>query len=196
MPSEFPSIVVVAGPNGAGKSTTAPRLLRDSLGITEFVNADVIAQGLSAFAPEATAMMAGRIMLERLRDLASARRTFAFETTLASRSFAPWIAEQKASGYRFYLLFLYLPSPDLAKERVIARVRHGGHDVPETVIERRYHAGLRNFFALYEPLADSWRVYDNAELGSPKLIAGRPLGGDVRVVRPEVWHEIKEAYRA
>lgn len=196
MPSEPPTMVVVAGPNGAGKSTTAPRLLRDSLGIAEFVNADVIAQGLSAFAPQATAMMAGRIMLERLRDLASARRTFAFETTLASRSFAPWIAEQKASGYRFHLLFLYLPSPDLAKERVAARVRHGGHEVPEAVIERRYHAGLRNFFALYEPLADSWRVYDNADLASPKLIAGRPLGGGVQVAQPEVWHSLEEAYHA
>lgn len=189
-----PTIVVVAGPNGAGKSTTAPRLLRDTMGVTEFVNADVIAQGLSAFAPEATAIAAGRIMLQRLRALAAARRTFAFETTLASRSFAPWLAEQKALSYRFYLLFLYLPSPELAKERVAERARRGGHNVPREVIERRYHAGLRNFFVRYEPLADSWRFYNAAEMGIPKLIAGRPLGGAMRINEPDVWLKIKEVY--
>lgn len=145
MTDPAPSIIVIAGPNGAGKSTVAPALLRDTLLVNEYVNADVIAQGLSAFAPESAALRAGRVMLGRLHELAEARRTFAFETTLASRSFAPWLARQKRSGYLVNLVFLYLSSPELARERVAARVRLGGHDIPEKTVERRYTAGLRNF---------------------------------------------------
>ena len=108
MTDPAPSIIVIAGPNGAGKSTVAPALLRDTLLVNEYVNADVIAQGLSAFAPESAALRAGRVMLGRLHELAEARRTFAFETTLASRSFAPWLARQKRSGYLVNLVFSYI----------------------------------------------------------------------------------------
>ena len=110
----MPNVFVIAGPNGAGKSTAAPLLIGKRLGISEYVNADIIAAGLSAFAPESVALEAGRVMLRRLRELAGAGKDFAFETTLASRSFAPWIARlRKESGYRFHLSFLWLPSADL-----------------------------------------------------------------------------------
>ena len=109
--SDAPAIVVIAGPNGAGKSTTAPVLLNETLSVREFVNADVIAQGLSAYAPEEVALQAGRVMLTRLRQLAAAHKSFAFETTLASRSFAPWLREQKEAGYTLYLLFSLLAEP-------------------------------------------------------------------------------------
>jgi predicted ABC-type ATPase len=133
--AEFaPDVVVLAGPNGAGKSTSAPSILRDALGVDEFVNADDIARGLSDFEPERAAMAAGRIMLARLRELAQQRRSLAFETTLASRSFAPWLAELVRTGYQFHLVFLWLPSPDMAVARGAARVREGGHDVPEETI--------------------------------------------------------------
>src|SRR6202035_4339720 len=125
---------------------SAPALLAGTLAVSEFVNADVIAQGLSAFHPEGTAFDAGRIMLERLRELASKRATFAFETTLASRTFAPWIAGLRQTGYTFHLCFLWLPTPEMALERVCYRVRHGGHDVPPETVRCRYRAGLRNFF--------------------------------------------------
>jgi len=138
MSEENPHVIVIAGPNGAGKSTTAPMLLKGTLGVTEFVNADVIAQGLSAFQPESAAFHAGRVMLERLHYLAKERVDFAFETTVASRSFAPWIAKLKQSGYTFHLVFLWLPSADFAVARVAERVRMGGHDVPEETIRRRY----------------------------------------------------------
>lgn len=118
-----PNLVVLAGPNGAGKSTAAPMLLRGTLGVTEFVNADVIAQGLSAFAPDRVALSAGRIMLRRLQELARQGVSFAFETTLASRSFAPWIRELAQTGYQFHLVFLWLPSADFAVQRVADRVR-------------------------------------------------------------------------
>lgn len=152
MAVESPNLILIAGPNGAGKSTAAPILLRDFLGVVEFVNADAIAVGLSSFQPERVAIHAGRIMLKRLYELAGRQANFAFESTLASRSFAPWINELKQnSGYSFYLIFLWLPSPDMAIARVKERVRAGGHSVSEDVVRRRYSGGLRNFFGLYRP---------------------------------------------
>lgn len=164
-------MIVLAGPNGAGKSTIAPTLLAETLGVLEFVNADVIAQGLSAFRPEQVALEAGRIMLQRLHNLAGRRTDFAFETTLAGRSFASWIADLRRSGHAFHLVFLALPSPEMAVARVQDRVRLGGHAVPAWVVRRRYHAGLRNFFGLYQPLADTWRFYDNSDRSGPRLLA-------------------------
>jgi predicted ABC-type ATPase len=143
-----PHVIVVAGPNGAGKSTAAPHLLRDTLAVAEFINADAIAGGLSAFRPESVAIAAGRIMLERMRELANASADFAFETTLASRSFVPWLRTLAANGYRIDVLFLWLESADLAVARVAARVQRGGHSAPEDVVRRRYSAGLQNFFSL------------------------------------------------
>src|SRR5436309_6670143 len=166
-----PLVIAIAGPNGAGKSTTAPSLLRDALRVSEFVNADAIAGGMSAFRPDSVAIPAGRVMLERMRHLAKTRADFAFETTLANRSFAPWLARLKRSGYHVHVLFLWLESVDLAVNRVAARVRLGGHDVPEVTVRRRYARGLRNLFGLYLPIADSWQVFDNSRVGRPRLIA-------------------------
>src|SRR5262249_21869242 len=162
MDESSPDVVVLAGPNGAGKSTSAPSILRDALGVDEFVNADVIARGLSGFEPERAAMAAGRIMLARLRELARQRSSFAFDTTLASRSFPPSLADLIGTGYQFHLVFLWLPDAGMAVARVAARVREGGHAVPEETIRRRYEAGLRNFFSLYRPMATTWEFWDNS----------------------------------
>ena len=167
----MPHVIVISGPNGAGKSTAAPTLLDEALQVSNFVNADTIAQGLSAFAPETAAIQAGRTMLTRIRYLASQRENFAFETTLASRTFAPWLAKLKAEGYLFHLIFLLLDNADLAVSRVEERVRMGGHFVPEETVRRRYVSGLKNFFILYKKLADSWQMYDNSRMGSFDLIA-------------------------
>lgn len=172
MGERHPSIVILAGPNGAGKSTVAPALLRDVLGVTEFVNADDIARKLSADDVDAAAIRAGRVMLDRIHRLAQQRTTFAFETTLASRSFAPWLAELKGDGYSVELIFLWLPSPEFAIARVADRVRGGGHSIPADTIRRRYRSGLRNFFRMYEPLASNWRVYDGSG-PEPRLVARR-----------------------
>jgi predicted ABC-type ATPase len=189
-----PHVVLLAGPNGAGKSTAAPALLRDTLGTTEFVNADSIAQGLSGFDPEQAAIAAGRVMLARLRELARRREDFAFETTLASRSFAPWLEELATQGYAVHLVYLWLPSPALAVERVAQRVRLGGHSVPVETIQRRYAAGLRNFFSLYRPLTTTWQVYMNVSETGPTLLAkGRGNTTDV-VVSAEVWESIVTRY--
>ncbi|MGD0091493.1 MAG: AAA family ATPase [Planctomycetota bacterium] len=195
MQSQPPNVVILAGPNGAGKSTTAPLLLRGALGVTEFVNADVLARGLSGFAPERVAGAAARIMLARLRELAAQHASFAFETTLSSRSFAPWLRQLAQAGYKFHLVFLWLPSADVAVARVAERVRLGGHDVPEETIRRRYGAGLVNFFELYMPLAATWQVYDNSRRTGPVLVA-RGEGSKIReAVDKGTWELIAQSGR-
>jgi predicted ABC-type ATPase len=188
-----PSVVVLAGPNGSGKSTVAPDLLQGTLAVTEYVNADTIAQGLSGFAPQGAALEAGKVMLRRLRELAARREDFAFETTLASRSFAPWLRELRRSGCAVHLAFLWLPSADFAVRRVAERVRAGGHGIPEDVIRRRYRGGLQNFFAMYQPLCADWRFLDNSHAGGPRLMA---YGADLEthdVLDPETWALIRKA---
>jgi len=189
-----PLVVMIAGPNGAGKSTTAPDLLRHALRVQEFVNADPIALGLSGLHPERAALAAGRVMLARLRTLAQLRADFAFETTLASRTFAPWLDELRASGYRAHLAFLSLSSIELALERVAERVRLGGHDVPPDVVRRRFTAGLRNFFSIYRQRVDSWQMYDNSGL-THRLIASGRSDGTVIVEAQASWTDLLERSR-
>jgi predicted ABC-type ATPase len=188
-----PHLIVIAGPNGAGKSTTAPALLKGTLEVTEFVNADLIAQGLSGFQPEGAAFHAGRVMLERIHYLAKKRVDFAFETTLSSKTFAPWIADLRKTGYDFHLVFLWLPNDDFAVARVAERVRMGGHNVPEETIRRRYDSGLQNFFHLYLPLTDTWDLYDNSG-PKPRMIAFCDEGQDIIVNDSIIWHNIKKKY--
>lgn len=157
-----PQIFVLSGPNGAGKSTTAGILLPEELGVRQFVNADLIAQGLSPFAAEQSAIEAGRLMLRRIHDLRQKRQSFAFETTLAGQIFAPFLREAQDEGYFVHILYIWLSSVELARSRVAARVRQGGHDVPPDVIERRYWRGLINFAKLYQPLADEWTLCNNS----------------------------------
>lgn len=192
MTVRVPLVVILAGPNGAGKSTSASFLLKDALTVDEFVNADTIAQGLSAYRPETAAVAAGRIMLERLRVLASAKQDFAFETTLSGRSYVRWLRELRAEGYRRHLVFLSLPSADLAVARVAGRVRRGGHHVPDDVVRRRFTAGVRHFFSVYKDAVDGWTVYDNADLVSPRLVATRDWEGQEVVVDEIAWKALKE----
>ena len=159
---KYPVAIVLAGPNGAGKSTLAPRLLRDAFGIREFVNADQIAVGLSAYSPETAALEAGRVMLERLHSLAARRVSFAFESTLASRSPARFLAGLRKQGYRVEINYVMLDSPELAVARVAARVRAGGHSIAEDVIRRRFGRSAANLLDLYLPLADRGRIINNS----------------------------------
>ncbi len=163
---EAPAVVVIGGPNGAGKTTISRALLADTLGITEFVNADTIAAGLSGFEPERAAMAAGRVMLGRLRDLAAARASFAFESTLSSRTFAPWLSRLADDGYEVSLVYIWLRPAGLAVRRVRARVRRGGHHIPEADIRLRFGRSAANLFRLYIPLAERsggvWRIFDNS----------------------------------
>jgi predicted ABC-type ATPase len=185
-----PSVVILAGPNGAGKSTAAPALLQGALAVNEFVNADVIARGLSAFDPDAVAIAAGRVMLVRLRELAVQRNSFAFETTLASRTFAPWLRNLAASGYDIHLVFLWLSSAELAIERVADRVRNGGHNIPVEVVRRRYLAGIRNFFSLYQSLTTTWVIY-NSSGPQPTVVAEGLESQPQRVYDTDIWMTVR-----
>jgi predicted ABC-type ATPase len=191
----MPNLVVIAGPNGAGKSTAAPLLIGKRLGIAEFVNADVIATGLCAYSPESVAMEAGRVMLKRLQQLADGGKDFAFETTLASRHFARWIAGlRRERGYHFHLFYLWLPSAEMAVERVSGRVRHGGHSVPPDVIRRRYGGGLANFFELYSPIADSWEMHENTS-PPPRLIAAKYEDAPITFGDRTLWESVSGGMR-
>lgn len=190
----MPNLVIIAGSNGSGKSTAAPVLLQNAVHINNFVNADVIAQGLCAFQPEKVAIQAGRVMLDRIHQLADEGATFAFETTLASRTFAPWVTSLKREGYQFYLVFLWLKTEELAVSRVQERIKMGGHAVPEATIRRRYHAGLRNFFNLYRPIADSWKLYDNSDANQFNLIASEVKGSSLHVEHEKIWQQLFGEY--
>lgn len=157
-----PTIIIIAGPNGAGKTTFAREFLPQEASCLRFINADLIAQGLSPFRPEVAAVRAARLMLEMIAEFVKHGESFAIETTLSGRTYARMIPQWKQAGYQVALFFLQLPSEDLAVSRVADRVSQGGNDIPEAVIRRRFHAGISNFHALYKPLVDDWRLYDNS----------------------------------
>jgi predicted ABC-type ATPase len=165
-----PTVYVIAGPNGAGKTTFASEFLPDFVQCREFLNADLIAAGLSPFAPETQNVRAGRVLLERIRQLANEQADFGFETTLSGRSYVKLLGDMKTKGYRVVLFFLWLPNAEMAVARVQNRVKQGGHNVPEDDIRRRYAAGVRNLFRLYRPITDGWWLYDASRL-PPKLVA-------------------------
>lgn len=157
----MPRLYVIAGCNGAGKTTASYTVLPEMLDCREFVNADEIARGLSPFNPESVSFQAGRIMLQRMNELLDEGADFAFETTLATRSYADFIREAQSRGYFVSLLFFWLPTPEQAIERVAMRVREGGHNIPQDVIRRRYARGLENLVNLFMPICDTWDIYDN-----------------------------------
>ncbi len=155
-------IIIIAGPNGAGKTTFAREFLPQEAECLFFVNADLIAGGLSPFAPEAVEIRAGRLMLKEIASHVRRRESFAFETTLSGRRYAALIPEWQQSGYEVVLVFLWPPKVELAIERVRERVRQGGHDISDPVIRRRYEAGWRNFNLVYRRIVDHWFLYDNS----------------------------------
>lgn len=184
-----PELFVIAGPNGAGKTTFAKEFLPRFAKCREFVNADLIAGGLSPFSPATAAMEAGRIMLEKIDGLAAQKHTFAFETTLSGRGYLALFRRLKKDGYRIHLLFLWLPRVELAIQRVKDRVRRGGHSVPEPDIRRRFDRGVRNLLTEYHPLVDTWGLFDNSG-SDPRLIA-RADRGEIVVIDAPLFLKIK-----
>lgn len=162
-----PRLYIIAGCNGAGKTTASYTVLPEILDCTEYVNADEIARGLSPFKPEEVAIEAGKIMLQRIDHLLAKKVTFAIETTLATRSYKKLIERAHAAGYTIILLFFWLPSPEMAEERVASRVSSGGHNILKNVIYRRYWLGIENLFRIFAPIVDSWSLYDNSSMMSP-----------------------------
>jgi predicted ABC-type ATPase len=186
-----PCLYIIAGPNGAGKTTFARELLPDFVECLEFVNADLIASGLSPFSPESAAIPAGRLMLARIQELAKARRDFAFETTLSGVTYLRMLREFRRRSYAIHLFYLWLDSVDLAIARVARRVREGGHDVPESAVRRRFAKGLRNLFRHYRPLLDSWTLFDNST-EVPHLVAAEEAG-QMRIHNASLFARISQA---
>ena len=189
-PNSSPRVVIFAGPNGAGKSTHADAILA-ALGIDTFVNADYIARGLSGRKTDVVAFEAGRIMLKRLHQLGEAGADFAFESTLSSRTFAPFFRALKAQGYVLAVYYFSLANAQLAVRRVKLRVAMGGHDVPSDVIKRRFGRSLNNFFNLYAPLADEWTLFDNSSLPQALTVAAKSAER-LTVTETKTWLKLQK----
>ena len=187
----MPNIYIIAGCNGAGKTTASFTILPEMLNCKEFVNADSIAAGLSSFNPESVAIEAGRLMLSRIHELMTARVDFAFETTLATRSYVWLVKAAEHVGYKVKLVFIWLDSPLTAIQRVADRVAEGGHDIPNDIIERRYFRGIFNLISLYIPVCDSWIVVNNKNV-VPEVIAKGSLSGENIILNGYIWDVIND----
>lgn len=181
-----PTLYIIAGCNRAGKTTASYSVLPDLLECREFVNADEIAKGLSPFNPESVAIEAGKLMLQRIDLLLNQGKTFAIETTLATRSYASLVSLAHKRGYNVMLLFFWLPSPEIAVTRVAKRVSEGGHNIPIETIHRRYWLGLQNFFNIFTPIVDSWCLYDNTD----ETIE---VANETEIIGVTLFHKIKKS---
>jgi predicted ABC-type ATPase len=190
IPPAQPVFVMLAGPNGAGKTTGALSILPQELRIVHFVNADLIARGLSPLEPALADFDAARMMLERMRELRKRQENFAIETTLASKSLVPFLRECKTTGYETRLIFVALDNPETAIRRVAIRVAKGGHDIPEETIRRRFYRGLRNFFDMYRQEIDHWTLLDNS--GEHwKIVAVKDEQTGQRIFNDDIWHNLE-----
>jgi len=185
----MPNLYIIAGCNGAGKTTASYTVLPEMLNCKEFVNADEIARGLSPFQPEKAAIDAGKIMLTRIKELIKHQQDFSFETTLSARHFVNLIKDAKKKEYFVTLVFFWLNSTELAKQRVKMRVSEGGHNIPDETIKRRYKLGINNLIKLYIPVCDYWMVVDNSE--SPfKLISEGSQSKHIEIKEKTIWNKI------
>ena len=184
------NLYIIAGCNGAGKTTASFTILPEILDCKEFVNADEIAKGLSPFQPEKVSFEAGRIMLKRINELLESNENFAFETTLATKSYRSKIIEAKSKNYNVTLLFFWLQNVDLAIERVKTRVLEGGHNIELEVIKRRYLNGIKNLFEIYLPIVDEAMLFDNSE-GKHDLIAEKTLDSEIDILNQNKFEKLK-----
>ncbi len=185
----MPNLYIIGGCNGAGKTTASFTVLPEVLNCREFVNADEIAKGLSPLQPDAVSFEAGRIMLTRIKELIKQQIDFAFETTLSTKTYALLVKQAQRAGYSVILIFLWLESIELAKERVLNRVKSGGHNIPTEVIERRYKRGLQNFLSIFKTAVDAWFFYDNSHEIPVKIAEGNKFLG-LSVYKTDIWAKI------
>lgn len=188
-------IIMIAGPNGAGKTTTAISLISNTTMIYEFINADEIARGLAPMHPESMSLTASKLMIKRFKELLDDNKSFAFETTGSGTNYVRHLKEAQTNGYEVHLLFLWLPSPELAVKRVAQRVVQGGHNIPEDIIKRRYFTGLKNLVNLYLPMSDRAIILDNSISEIDKIILTKNMPKGVIIEEPNIWIEIEETVK-
>lgn len=184
------NLYIIAGPNGSGKTTFAKRFLPKHADCTHFINADLIAQGLSPFSPVVAAMKAGRLVLKEIEEMSAKGISFAFETTLSGKTYLSLLNRLKNKGYRVHLFFLWIPNSSLALERIKDRVASGGHDVPAVDVHRRFRRSIDNFFKVYEPLLDTWMLYDNS--GSEPYLVAEKIGGKLSIKDDDLYGKISK----
>ncbi len=185
-------LYIISGCNGAGKTTASYTVLPEILNCKEFVNADEIARGLSPFNPESVAIKSGRLMLQRIKELLSADKTFSIETTLSTRSYINLVRKAHARGYEVRLLFFWLKTPELAIQRVAERVHNGGHNIPEDVIKRRYVLGIKNLFNIFIHEVDYWAIYDNSD--TPRKIVAYGEKDDKSEIKEKTIYNTIKSY--
>lgn len=190
----MPNVYIIAGPNGAGKTTFAREFLPNYAHCKNFVNADLIAQGLSPFHPEAAAFRAGRLMMEEIETFAAAGADFGFETTLSGKAHVYLIRTLKRRGYEATLLYLWIPTVEFALRRIQTRVAHGGHDVPGTLVRRRFRRSITNFFTVYRQIVDSWMLFDNS--GAPPQLVAHATFHDTRIIDRERYEKLSSKFTA
>lgn len=187
-----PTVYIVAGPNGAGKTTFARYLLPRYADCRNFVNADLIAQGISPFAPESAGFRAGRLLVNEISNFARQNADFGFETTLSGRAHVHLIRNLKRQGYQVSIFFLWPMSLDVSLSRIEERVAGGGHDVPKPVVRRRFDRSIKNFLVHYRPLADSWILFDNSG-AEPQVIASETEGAS-HIMKVESYKTLTNLY--
>ncbi|MCQ2181324.1 MAG: zeta toxin family protein [Bacteroidales bacterium] len=184
----MPKLYILSGCNGSGKTTASYTLLPELFECSEFVNSDEFAKSLSPFDPSAASVSASRYMLLKIRYLLNRRKDFSIETTLATRSLLCIIEEAKSLGYSVTVIYFWLKSPEIAIDRVAARVKAGGHNIPEEVVRRRYRMGLKYFFDTYSPVCDKWVLADNTE--SPFTVVAEGAGDWVSIKDQDKYEHI------
>lgn len=187
-----PNVYIVAGPNGAGKTTFAREFLPSYADCKNFVNADLIAQGVSPFAPESVAFRAGRLMIEEIQLLAERQLDFGFETTLSGRAHLHLVRDLKNQGYKVHIYFLWVPDVELSASRVRNRVMEGGHDVPPDIQHRRFSRSIENFLRYYRRVADSWFLFENSGT-VPEMIA-KEESGKLDIILRESYDQLMRLY--
>jgi predicted ABC-type ATPase len=184
------NIYIIAGPNGSGKTTFAKKFLPDYAQCPNFINTDLIAQGLSPFSPRSAAIKAGKLVLEQINDFVKKEADFAFETTLSGKMYANLFKKFKLQGYKLHLLFLWIPNCELAIARIRERVLEGGHDVAVQDVRRRFARSISNFFTLYQPLVDSWMLFNNS--GARPILIAKRKNGQSSIIDEKLFEQIRE----